>query len=482
MNPDGSANVFPASLVMAVPRIAGVPSIEVGAHTDPGRDPNKQVNEDAMLARDTPHGFLAVVCDGMGGHVGGREASHLAIDTIFRVFDATPSGVTPQQLLRDALTQANGAVYARGMQSPELKGMGSTCVAILVHPGGTDVAHVGDSRVYLLTQGQVYQVTKDHSLVQRLVDANMLTPEQAANHPNANQITNAFGQRPDIEVEVRPHPFPHGAGDTFVLCSDGLSDEVGPQDILQVLAPLPPCEAAARQLVDLANARGGHDNITVVLVRFPGGAPFAVASPSGAATPTATLAAAPVNTTTAEMEILQPGAVEGAMAAPAMAPPGMAAPAMVPPPSAPPMAPPSAVAPASAVAPSSPSAPQFTPPPPYGGTPLSLPQKKSPVGIIVAVIVVLLLLSAGVAATLLMRGEPKNDAPKASTTADDDDVPEPAPTKSAAPKPIPKPTEDPSITPPEPSVSGPRPKQTGSNPPPPPKPKPPCDPDKEKCP
>jgi len=459
MNPDGNASSFAPSVVMAVQRIAGVPALEVGMQTDPGRDPNKQVNEDAMLARDTPHGFLAVVCDGMGGHVGGREASHLAIDTIFRVFDATPPGVSPQQLLRDALTQANGAVYGRGLQSPELKGMGSTCVAILVHPGGTDVAHVGDSRVYLLSQGQVYQVTKDHSLVQRLVDANMLTPEQAANHPNANQITNAFGQRPELEVEVRPQAFPHAAGDTFVLCSDGLSDEVGPQDILAILAPMPSPDVAAQQLVDLANARGGHDNITVVLVRFPGGVPFAVGTPGapGVSTPTASLAAAPVAaTSTAEMEILQPAVIAAAAAAaPASAPgaPAFAAP------------------------------PPFAPPPPYGGTPLEVPQKKSRGGLVVAVVVVILLVVVGVAAAIfLQKKNDKADVPTSSSVDVDDTASAPA-VKSAkvAPKPIAPVIEEPSVSAvPSPSHSaGPRPpKQAGSNP----APKAPCDPDKEKCP
>ncbi len=248
--------------------------LEVATATDPGRDPMKQVNEDTAAARHTAHGHLAVVCDGMGGHVGGREASRIAVETIFRVFDATPAGAQPSLVLADAIREANRAVFARGQEHAELKGMGSTAVAVLTHAGGSEVAHVGDSRVYLLTQGQIYQVTKDHSLVQRLVDANMLTPEQASNHPNANQITNALGQKPTVEVELRPQPFPIVPGDVFLLCSDGLSDECGPQDFLQTLAPMPPLAEAARQLIELANARGGHDNVTLVLVRVPGGAPF----------------------------------------------------------------------------------------------------------------------------------------------------------------------------------------------------------------
>jgi len=426
MNPDGTpGHALSPQPAAAFARVAGVPNLEVGMATDPGRDPNKQVNEDSMFARDTPHGFLAVVCDGMGGHVGGKEASHLAIDTIFRVFDATPAGVAPQQILRDALTQANGAVYARGQQSPDLKGMGSTCVAILTHPAGTDVAHVGDSRVYLLTQQQVYQVTKDHSLVQRLIDAGMLTPEQAANHPNANQITNAFGQRPDVEVEIRPQAFPHTAGDVFVLCSDGLSDEVGPQDIVQILAPFPPLDHAARQLIDLANARGGHDNITVVLVRFPGGAPFGAPSASGHSTPTATLAAAPVGqTTTAEMDILQPSAV---------------------PPSAHP-------APSVQPIPAAAAPPQFAPPPAFTATPAELAETpKRGGGVIVAIVVVIALAAVGVGAAMFLRGREdlkNNDTQPSASIDDDDDQPLPTATKSAI-----KPVPIPQVSVPEPTVS-----------------------------
>lgn len=441
MNPDGSAQVHGTTPVAALP---GMPALEVGMATDPGRDPNKQVNEDAMMARDTPHGHLAVVCDGMGGHVGGREASHLAVDTIFRHFDATPPGTPPQQVLGDALRMANAAVYARGQQLPDLKGMGSTCVALLTHPHGSEVAHVGDSRVYLITQGQAYQVTKDHSLVQRLVDANMLTPEQAANHPNANQITNAFGQRPDIDVEVRPQPFPHGAGDTFILCSDGLSDEVGPQDFLQVLAPHPPLDHACRQLVDLANARGGHDNITVVMVRLAGGAPFAVQNRQQTEGGLPVLGS--VTTTTAEMEVLRPETITQAAVAAAATPP---------------------------MPPSSHGAPQFQPPPPYVPTPIELPPKKSGKGLVIAVVIVLLLVVAGVAAAVvfrhkLMPSSDKEPSSAASTEASE----EPSASASSGAKkelkPAPKPEGEASESPPpepEPSAN-PRPSATASGAPP----------------
>jgi protein phosphatase len=451
MNPEGSApppNPVPASgAPAAIAQVPGLPPLEIGIATDPGRDPNKQVNEDAAFARETAHGLLAVVCDGMGGHVGGREASHLAIETIFRVADASPPGTPPPQVLDAALRQANAAVHARGQQSPELNKMGSTCVAILVHAGGTEVAHVGDSRVYLLTHGQIYQVTKDHSLVQRLVDANMLTPEQAANHPNANQITNAFGQRPDVEVEIRPQAFPPTPGDTFLLCSDGLSDELGPQDFLQILAPHPACGVAARQLVDLANARGGHDNITVLLVRFAGGGPLPIpATPThGHATPTTTLTAAP---TTAEMPIVASPVGAPGLASPVGAP-GLASPVGAPPvAAAPTSASPIPNAPASVPVSASAAAAAYAPPPAYQPTPIEQPVARRR-GAPVAVIVVLLFVAAAIAAAVYFRDRflTTTTAPPAGSIDDDDLVPpdtgkteiKAAPTASVDPGPEPRP-------------------------------------------
>jgi protein phosphatase len=145
------------------------------------------------------------------------------------------------------------------------------------------VAHVGDSRVYLVQQGQVFQITRDHSMVQEMVDAKILSQAQAAEHPDANKITRALGIDDDVEVAVRPQPLAHVAGDTFVLCSDGLSDMLDAADILRIVSGDPPTQAAGK-LVDLANARGGYDNISVVLVRPRTSAPNA--SAGGGVAPT----------------------------------------------------------------------------------------------------------------------------------------------------------------------------------------------------
>jgi serine/threonine protein phosphatase PrpC len=244
------------------------PAIEFAERTDPGRDPSKQVNEDASGYRQTRLGHLAVVCDGMGGHEGGREASHLALRTIFEIVDRGESGPalpSPAMVLREAIEEANRRVFALPQEQDGAR-PGATVVAILHHEGGTEVAHVGDSRVYLIHGADVVQLTKDHSLVQQMVDRGLLLPEQAVGHPDANKISRALGMKADVEVEVRPQPVAHVIGDVFVLCSDGLSDLVVPADILRIAGGAP-AKQAAGQLVDLANARGGHDNITVQILR-----------------------------------------------------------------------------------------------------------------------------------------------------------------------------------------------------------------------
>jgi serine/threonine protein phosphatase PrpC len=243
-----------------------LPAVDVAERSDPGRDPAKQVNEDACGHRETRFGILAVVCDGMGGHVGGLEASSAALAAIFDAFEKAAPGSVPRDVLRDAIRLANVRVRTVVVSNTGGLRPGSTVVAVLVHAGGTEVAHVGDSRVLLVQQGQVFQLTRDHSMVQEMVAAKILTPEQAAAHPDANKITRALGIDDDVEVEVRAQAIAHVAGDAFVLCSDGLSDLVDPSEILQIVSSDPPAQAVGK-LVDLANARGGHDNITVVIVR-----------------------------------------------------------------------------------------------------------------------------------------------------------------------------------------------------------------------
>src|SRR5690242_17331300 len=179
----------------------------------------------------------------MGGHYGGREASRCAIATIFEAIEQTPEN------------------RARP---------GSTVVSMLLHDKGIDVAHVGDSRAYVIPQNQIYPLTRDHSMVQGMIDAGMLTEEQAIGHPDSNKITRALGMKPEVDVEVRPEPMELFVGDLLLTSSDGLTDLALGPDILgatrQAMASGGVTNACT-QLIAMANNRGGHDNITVQVAR-----------------------------------------------------------------------------------------------------------------------------------------------------------------------------------------------------------------------
>lgn len=243
-----------------------LPAIECGQRTDAGRDPGKQINEDAYDVRETRFGHLCVVCDGMGGHAGGREASQRALATIVEVFQQAPDGWSPAQVLCTAIQEANRRVHVLRTSEVRLGHPGSTVVAALMHAHGTEIAHVGDSRAYLVHRGQISPLTRDHSIVQELLERGLLSARQAVRHPDANRITRALGIAPDVQIDLRAQPVLHAAGDVFVLCSDGLSDLVEDHEILTIVAEVPPAQAVIK-LVDLANARGGHDNVTVLVVR-----------------------------------------------------------------------------------------------------------------------------------------------------------------------------------------------------------------------
>ncbi len=248
-----------------------LPAVDSGERSDPGRDPDKQVNEDACGRWETRFGHLCVVCDGMGGHAAGREAAELAVSTVVEEFDRAADHTAPADVLRGAIEEANRRVHVLRTSEIGLGRPGCTLVATLTHSHGTEVAHVGDSRAYLVHEGQISRLTHDHSIVQQLVDRGLLTAEQSAHHPDANRITRALGIGPDTDVEVRPRPVPHVTGDAFILCSDGLSDLVEDFEILGIVGDEPAAQAVGK-LVDLANARGGYDNITVLVLRIREGA------------------------------------------------------------------------------------------------------------------------------------------------------------------------------------------------------------------
>jgi protein phosphatase len=230
------------------------------AATDVGR--MRKNNEDSYLSAKP----VAAVADGMGGHSAGEVASAIAIEELAALRDRGPweNETAATEDLKQAILRANRRIREMAASDRKLNGMGTTLVALLEDGDMVHVANVGDSRGYLLRQGELSQVTVDHSLVQELVDDGRLSPEDAERHPQRSVITRALGI--DHEVEFDLFTYKLQVGDRLLLCSDGLSDVVEPAQIRNVLLRVRSAQKAARQLVSVANEQGGPDNITVIVV------------------------------------------------------------------------------------------------------------------------------------------------------------------------------------------------------------------------
>lgn len=231
----------------------------------------RQNNQDACVVHLSPdqetyqqRGHLFVVADGMGGHAVGELASKIAVDTIPHTFDKLRQ-LSPSDALRTSVEAANTAIYERGMQNKDFLRMGTTCTALLLCPQGAIVGHVGDSRVYRIRQRQIDQLSCDHSLVWELIQQRRVHPRDAERLCPRNVITRSLGPEDKVEVDIEG-PVPVLPGDVFVLCSDGLCGLLSDAEIGMIAGELPPPEAT-RLLVNLANLRGGPDNITVIVVR-----------------------------------------------------------------------------------------------------------------------------------------------------------------------------------------------------------------------
>jgi protein phosphatase len=212
---------------------------------------------------DRRMGRLLIVADGMGGHRGGATASRMAATITKDEYFRDGSDEIPAVLTR-ALERANARIFAESQVNPELRGMGTTCSALVVRGREGFLAHVGDSRIYLVRGGEISQLTDDHSLVASMVREGLLTTQEAEVHPRRNVLQRSMGVGSSVEIDARG-PFEVQPGDTFVLCSDGLHGLVKPEEIRQI-AELG-IEDAARELVNLALERGAPDNVTVVVGR-----------------------------------------------------------------------------------------------------------------------------------------------------------------------------------------------------------------------
>jgi protein phosphatase len=224
-------------------------------------------NEDAHLEG---HRVFAVA-DGVGGNVGGDVASSAALMSIIQLEERVFSdAVTAREALQEAFIAANTAVLQKASEDPALRGMGTTLTAALVDGQHLHVGHVGDSRAYLFRNGQLTQLTRDHTVVGDLIAAGELTAEEATTHPMRSAIARAIGGDMGIDVDVSTIELIDG--DQLLLCSDGLVKPVSEDEIVTVLSAESNANEAAERLVDLANEHGGPDNITVVLLRYAGAA------------------------------------------------------------------------------------------------------------------------------------------------------------------------------------------------------------------
>jgi protein phosphatase len=204
--------------------------------------------------------MLALVADGMGGHAAGEVASQIAARTVLRLYYKLEG--PPPEILANCLRTANQAIRKRSRTDPDCAGMGTTCTVLAICEGAAYLAHIGDSRAYLLRDGRLRQVSDDHSLVAKLVRDGVLTEEEAAPSPKRNVLLRALGIEASVDPTIWQRGFSLHAGDAFVLCSDGLSDLVDDALIAETVTRLTPFEACYA-LVDAALAAGGTDNVSV---------------------------------------------------------------------------------------------------------------------------------------------------------------------------------------------------------------------------
>lgn len=211
---------------------------------------------------------LFIVADGMGGHLGGKIASSMAIDIISRTinekFDVGLKSNEIKRLLTGSVSEANSLIYKKSLTDPELEGMGTTLVVMLISGNTMYTVSVGDSRAYVYNEGRMYQITNDHSLVADLVSKGVLSHEEAKIHPQKNVITRAVGSEEDVFSDYFETNL--NSGNVVIACSDGLHNLLSDAEIARVISDDE--ENPANKLISLANERGGNDNITVIAVKI----------------------------------------------------------------------------------------------------------------------------------------------------------------------------------------------------------------------
>jgi serine/threonine protein phosphatase PrpC len=247
------------------------PGVEIAALTDVGcqRENNEdsygywESEDDAVFSR---LGRLAIVADGMGGHEGGHIASHIAVDAIQQTYSSS-SDSDPQKVLIAALQEAHHRIQRRASEDPELQGMGTTCTACAIVGRRLYYAHVGDSRLYLLRKNMLRVLSRDHSLVARLIETGIIRQEDAENHPQKHVLTAALGVADEIEPDAPAEVLPLEQSDVLLICTDGLWGQLTEAELKDILSSQAPA-SACHSLVCMAKEHGAPDNVTLQIARI----------------------------------------------------------------------------------------------------------------------------------------------------------------------------------------------------------------------
>ncbi len=240
--------------------------LEVGASSETGYIRND--NQDRMSWTSVPWGQLYIIADGMGGHAGGAQAAELTIHGLEHYLTGASKNVSIEEAIRTAFEETNLDIYNKAhARDPSTEGMGSTAVMLLINKHIAKIAHVGDSRAYLYRNGKLHLLTKDHTQVQRMVDADILTLEQARNHPSASILERAIGSRPTVTADIS-FDLALNKGDGILLCSDGLSGYADDQEIEATMDNSISPQENVDRLINMALQKGGKDNVTIQFIRF----------------------------------------------------------------------------------------------------------------------------------------------------------------------------------------------------------------------
>lgn len=234
----------------------------VGFLTDVGN--YRSLNEDYLDYFITDDYSAFVIADGMGGHNAGEVASKMAVDNILKFIKKNIDKYPMSEIIIEAFKKANNVVYEYACKNEKMYGMGTTVTACLISQNLLYIANVGDSSCFFIDDIGIRKITKDHSLVQQLLDEGSITEEQAMHHPNKNIITRAVGTSNDLEVDL--YDLSNNKYKYIVLCTDGLSNEVEKEDIYKIVTSSQDVNEACKELINLAKERGGKDNISVLIV------------------------------------------------------------------------------------------------------------------------------------------------------------------------------------------------------------------------